>query len=48
MINHFLGDGFVVLSCQFLGTVLQSGAPLQIHILNYWVVQSVEPGFYLG
>ena len=27
---------------------LQCGARLQIHTLNYWTVQSVVPGFYLG
>ena len=48
MIDRFLGDAFVVLSCQFWSTVLQSGARLPIHTLNYWTVQSVVPGFYGG
>ena len=34
-----------VLSCQFWSPVLQSGARLPIHTLNYWTVQSVVPGF---
>ena len=48
MIDRFLEDAFGVLSCQFWSTVLQSGARLPIHTLNYWTVQSVVPGFYLG
>ena len=36
---HFLEDAFGVLSCQFWSTVLQSGARLPIHTLNYWTVQ---------
>ena len=48
MIDLFLGDAFGVLSCKFWSTVLQSGARLLIHTLNYWTVQSVVPGFYLG
>ena len=48
MIDHFLGDAFGVLSYQFWSTILQSGARLPIHTLNYWTVQSVEPGFKLG
>ena len=40
-----LGDAFGVLSCQFLSIVLQSGARLLIHTLNYWTEQSVVPGF---
>ena len=43
--DRFLGDAFVVLSCQFWSTVLQSGARLPIHTLNYWTVRSVVPGF---
>ena len=35
MIDHFLGDAFGVLSCQFWSTVLQSGARLPILILTY-------------
>ena len=38
----------MVLSCQFLRIVLQSGARLPIHTVNYWTEQSVVPGFYLG
>ena len=34
-IDRFLGDAFVVLSCQFWSIVLQSGARLPIHTLNY-------------
>ena len=34
-----------VLSCPFWSTVLQCGAWLLIHTLNYWTVQSVVPGF---
>ena len=45
MIDRFLGDGFGVLSCQFWSTVLKSCARLPIHILHYWTVQSVVPGF---
>ena len=48
MIDYFLGDTFGVLSCQFWSTVLQFGARLPIHALNYWTVQSVVLGFYLG
>ena len=47
MIDHFLGDAFGVLSCQFWSTVLQSGSRLPIHTLNYWILQSVVPGFKL-
>ena len=36
-----------VFSCPFWSTVLQCGAPLPIHTLNYWTAQSVVPGFYL-
>ena len=32
MIDHFLGDAFGVLSCQFWSNVLQSGARLPIHL----------------
>ena len=45
MMDRFLGDTFGVLSCQFWTTVLQSGARLPIHTLNYWTVQSVVPSF---
>ena len=45
MIERFLGDAFGVLSCQFWNIVLQSGARLPIHTLNYWTEQSVVPGF---
>ena len=37
----------MVLSCQFWSIVLQSGARLPIHTLNYWTEQSVVPGFQL-
>ena len=40
MIDRFLGDAFRVLSCQFWSIVLQSGAWLLIHTLNYWTKQS--------
>ena len=45
MIDTFLGDAFGVLSWQFSSIVLQSGARLPIHTLNYWTEQSVVPGF---
>ena len=35
MIDRFLGDAFVVLFCQFWSIVLQSGARLPIHTINY-------------
>ena len=38
MKDCLLGDAFVVLSCPFWSTVLQCGARLQIHTLNYWIV----------
>ena len=41
MIDHFLGDAFGVLSCQFWRTVLQSGARLPIHTLNYCMDHAV-------
>ena len=41
MIDHFLGDAFVVLSCQFWNSSA-GGALLPIHTLN-WTVQSVVP-----
>ena len=47
MIDRFLGDAFGVLSCQFWNTVLQSGARLPIHTLNYWTVQLMVIRFYL-
>ena len=34
MIDHFLGDAFRVLSCQFWNTVLQCGALLLIHTIK--------------
>ena len=40
-----LGRCFRGLSCQFWSIVLQSGARLPIHTLNYWTEQSVVPGF---
>ena len=45
MIDRFLGDAFGVLFCQFSSLVLQSGARLPIHTLNYWTDLSVVPGF---
>ena len=45
MIDRFLEDAFVVLSCQFWSIVLQSGARLPIPTLNDWTEQSVVPGF---
>ena len=48
MIDRFLGDAFGVLPCQFWSIVLQSGARLPIHTLNYWTKQSVVPGFSVG
>ena len=39
MVDHFLRDAFGVLSCPFWSTVLQCGAQLPIHTLNYWIVQ---------
>ena len=36
------------LSCSFCNTVLQCGARLPIHTLNYLTVMSVVPGFLLG
>ena len=35
MIDCFLGDASDVLSCPFWSTVLQCGAQLQIHTLNW-------------
>ena len=43
--RSLLGRCFRVLSCQFWSIVLQSGALLPIHTLNYWTEQSVVPGF---
>ena len=40
MIDDKLGAAFGVLSCQFWNTVLQCGARLPIHTLNYRTVQS--------
>ena len=48
MIERFLGDASGVLSCQFWSIVLQSGAQLLIHTLNYCTEQSVVPSFELG
>ena len=47
MIDRFLGDAFGVLSCQFWSIVLQSGARLPIHTLNYWTEQSVRGSRFL-
>ena len=43
MIDRFLGDAFGVLSRPFWSTVLQCGARLQIHTLNYWTGWSGVP-----
>ena len=48
LIGRFLLDAFGALSCKFWGIVLQSGARLPIHTLNYWTEQSVVLGFLLG
>ena len=37
----------MVLSCQFWSTVLQSGAWLPTHVLNYWTVQSCSGARFL-
>ena len=47
MIECFLGDAFGVLSCQFWSIVLQSGARLPIHTLNYWTVRAVSGARFL-
>ena len=44
MIDHFLRDASGVLSRPFWSTVLQCGARLPIHTLNYWTLQSEVPG----
>ena len=36
MIGRFVGDDFCGLPCLFWSTILQCGARLQIHTLNYW------------
>ena len=38
MIHRFLRDAFGFLACCFGSTVLQSGARLSIHTLNFWTV----------
>ena len=43
MINSFLLDAFGVLSCQFRSIILQSGARLPIHTLNYWTSSQLCP-----
>ena len=40
-----LGRCFRFFSCQFWSIVLQPGARLPIHTLNYWTEQSVVPSF---
>ena len=45
MIDRFFGGALGVLSYQFCSIVLQSGARLPIHTLNYFTEQSVVPGF---
>ena len=46
--RSLLGRCFRHLSCPFWSTVLQCGARLQIHTLNYWTVQSAVSVFNLG
>ena len=46
--SHLGGDAFGVFSCQFWSIVLQSGARLPIHTLNYNTEQSVVPGSVWG
>ena len=41
--RSLLRDASGVLYCPFWSTVLQCGARLPIHTLNYWTVQSVVP-----
>ena len=48
MIDYFLGDAFGVLSCQFWSTLLQCGARLPIHTLNYWTVSVSQLGVCLS
>ena len=48
MIDHFLRDTFGVFFCQFWSTVLQCGARLPIHTINYWTVQSDGARFLTG
>ena len=48
MIDRFLRDAFVALSCPFWSTVLQNGARLPIHTLNSWTVKYVVPVFLTG
>ena len=43
MIDRFLGDAFGVWSCSFWSTVLQFGARLPIHTLNYRTVRQWCP-----
>ena len=43
--RSLLGRCFRVLSCQFWSIVLQAGARLPMHTLNYWTEQSVVPCF---
>ena len=47
LIDRFLGDAFGVLSCQFWSTVLQSGARLPIHTLNYCMDRAVSGARFL-
>ena len=48
MTDCFLGDAFGVLSCSFWSAVLQCGARLPIHIINYWTVLSMVRVFLTG
>ena len=47
-VKCFLRDAFGVLLCPFWSTVLQCGARLPIHTVNYWTMQSVVPAFQLA
>ena len=38
MIDRFFGDAVRALSCPFWSTVMQRGALLPIHTINYWTV----------
>ena len=50
MIDRFFGDlsGFVLPVLEYCFGVLFWSTRLPIHPLNYWIVQSVVPGFQLG
>ena len=46
--RSLLGRCFRVLSCPFWSTVLQCGAQLPIHTLNYWILSQWCPVFNWG